>query len=172
MTDDPWLQFMQMQSPAQGLSLQEILGWDVQSMEDDEAFISWLFPLPEGCEIAPDAPVLTAMHFEAIKASPKLRKQIGINLDRVLRHWGIERQATRFLKGDNYEEQSGLWLCSLDHNHLRIERVLAFLALTGFQLLAHELFKFLNARMQDELLGKIGSVKDWAKALQRKGLGC
>lgn len=171
MTDDPWLQFMQLQSPTQGLSVQEILGWDVQSMEDNEAFISWLFPLPEGCEIAPDAPALSAVHIEAIKVSPKLRKQIGTNLDRVLLHWGIERQATQFLKGHNYEEQSGLWLNSLDHNHLRIERVLAFLTLTGFQLLAHELFKFLNARMQDELLGKIGSVKDWAKALQRKGLG-
>lgn len=82
-------------------------------------------------------------------------------------HWGIQRQAVDFFKAVNFETQSSLWLTEFDHNHLRITRVLAFLSMTGFGVVAERLYGFLHARLQDELFSKIGALKHWREAVKR-----
>ncbi|AYG48293.1 hypothetical protein DV532_28945 (plasmid) [Pseudomonas sp. Leaf58] len=136
-------------------------------LEFTHTYIQWLFPLPEVSTINPEAPVLTALHCEAVAISPLLKKQIGINLDLMLRHWGIQRQAVDFIKAANFDTQSVLWLTEFDHNHLRITRVLAFLAMTGFGVVAERLYTFFHARLQDELYNKIGALKYWRDAIRR-----
>ncbi|MDT8924711.1 opioid growth factor receptor-related protein [Pseudomonas taiwanensis] len=167
MTDDPWLQFMQSLSAPQGHALRDIQAFDHDQLEFTHTYIQWLFPLPEASTINPEAPVLTALHCEAVAISPLLKKQIGINLDLMLGHWGIQRQAVDFLKAANFDTQSVLWLTEFDHNHLRITRVLAFLAMTGFGVVAERLYTFLHARLQDELYNRIGALKYWRDAIRR-----
>ncbi|KQN62160.1 opioid growth factor receptor-related protein [Pseudomonas sp. Leaf58] len=167
MTDDPWFQFMQSLSAPQGHALRDIQAFDHDQLEFTHTYIQWLFPLPEVSTINPEAPVLTALHCEAVAISPLLKKQIGINLDLMLRHWGIQRQAVDFIKAANFDTQSVLWLTEFDHNHLRITRVLAFLAMTGFGVVAERLYTFFHARLQDELYNKIGALKYWRDAIRR-----
>lgn len=170
MTDDPWLQFMQSASAPHGHSLPDIHQYDDQQLEDVHTFIQWMFPLPEASDINPEAPLLTATHCEAVNVSPMLKKQVGTNLDLMLRHWGIHRQAMVFTKAENFEIQSELWITKFDHNHLRISRVLAFLVLTGFGGVAQRLHTFMYARLQDALYNKIGAYKYWQEALNRQPL--
>lgn len=74
MTDDPWFQFMQSLSAPHGHALRDIQAFDHDQLEFTHTYIQWLFPLPEASTINPEAPVLTALHCEAVTVSPLLKK--------------------------------------------------------------------------------------------------
>ena len=45
---------------ARGRSLDEVLAWDDERLEDVHDYIQWLFPLDEPSQFTPHAPLLTA----------------------------------------------------------------------------------------------------------------
>ncbi|HEY7765202.1 MAG TPA: opioid growth factor receptor-related protein [Aestuariivirgaceae bacterium] len=91
---------------------------DVIALEDEQLesihdYIQWLFPLPEASAFNPLAPVLSSSDIEALRLAP-IAKQ------------NLERAGTRMLL---FYKRTTHWLTAMDHNHLRITRIIRCLAL-------------------------------------------
>lgn len=170
MTQDRWLLFMQQQLAPHGFLLAQIQGFSSFELEDNHDFIQWLFPCPEPSKVNPEAPLLTAIHCEVIHISKGMKREVGKNLDLMLGHWGIERLGGTFARAENFDLNSRYWCCPIDHNHLRITRVLTFLMLTGFPSVANALFDFLYQELLQEVLMDIGALAYWSQALRLEPL--
>lgn len=170
MTEDRWLLFMQQQLAPHGYLLNQIQAFTSFDLEVEHSYIQWLFPCPEPSKVNPEAPLLTPIHCEVIQLSKGLRRDIGRNLDLMLKHWGIKRTGTKMEKGDNFEEGSRYWCTPIDHNHLRITRVLTFLTLTGFSSVAVALYDFLYQELLMAVLTDIGALAYWTQALRLEPL--
>jgi len=106
---DPIHAFLRGDAPdAAGRRLAEVLAFDDARLEARHDFIQWLFPLPEPSRAVPGSPVLDAAQAAAIRADPKALEGLRAALSRMGRFY----------------EATDHWLVPLDHNHLRITRIL------------------------------------------------
>ena len=161
---------MQQQLAPHGYLLAQIQAFSSFDLEFHHDFIQWLFPCTEPSKINPDAPLLTAMHCEVIQISRGMKKEVGRNLDLMLGHWGIERLGSTFQRAENFDTGSRYWCCPIDHNHLRITRVLTFLMLAGFKGVANALYDFLYVELIQAVLLDIGALPYWTQALKLEPL--
>ena len=100
-------------SDHRGRNISEVLNFDNGALEAVHDYIQWLFPLPETSAFNPFAPVLTASDIEALKRSPRVQES-------------LEKATARMLQ---FYRQNTNWLTAVDHNHLRITRIIRSLAL-------------------------------------------
>ena len=130
--------------------LADVLAFDDGRIEAVHDFIQWLFPLPEASRAVPGSPVLADAEAAAIRADPRALAGLRSGLARM----------TLF-----YVETDG-WLVSLDHNHLRITRIIAAVR----NLLGREEAAALHAVVaaRDAAAGtrvNRGSLHHWIRAL-------
>ncbi len=92
-----------------GRRLADVLAFDDAQIEAVHDFIQWLFPLAEASRAVPGAPVLNTAEAAAIRGDPQAQAGLRAGLERM-RH---------FYAGTDH------WLTGLDHNHLRITRIIA-----------------------------------------------
>ena len=92
-----------------GRLLADVLAFDDARIEAVHDFIQWLFPLAEASRAVPGAPVLTPAEAAAIRADPQARAGMEAGLERMARFYA----------------ETDRWLVGLDHNHLRITRIIA-----------------------------------------------
>jgi hypothetical protein len=114
-----------------GRRIDDILAFSDPELETVHDFIQWLFPLPEASAFNAFAPILAADDIAAVRESP-LAKQ---NLDRA---------AERMLR---FYRNSDHWLSPVDHNHLRITRILRSLGLLVNRARAEQFLSAIEARV-------------------------
>ncbi|UHC13729.1 hypothetical protein LRS73_14070 [Methylobacterium currus] len=134
-----------------GRSLAEVLAFDDARIEGVHDVIQWLFPLAEPSRAVPGAPVLGAAEAAAIRADPAARAGFLAARDRMLRF---------------YAGTDG-WLTALDHNHLRITRILTALRdLAGLE--EAKAFHAAVLRLNDRAGSPVnpGSLEYWRKAVE------
>ncbi len=143
---DPILDFYRGSPDARGRTLDEILAWDDERLEDVHDYIQWLFPTSRRSDYNPFAPVLTESTIAAFRADPALRARLRDSFLRMLRFYGFEVLVVRghelVRRAANWPVRSPLWLGPGDHNHLRITRILDSLSTLG---LVAEATAFLRA---------------------------
>ena len=93
--------------------IEDILNFDDEDLEAAHDYIQWLFPLAESSAFNRFAPVLSSQDIAMLKHSEVARRNT------------IEA-AARMLAF--YKRQSH-WLTAINHNHLRISRIIRSLAL-------------------------------------------
>lgn len=116
-----------------GRTMDEILAWDDDRLERVHDYIQWLFPIPSGSGVNPDAPVLDPTTAAEAARSPD---RILRALDRMLAFYGFARD------GDEIGPHDGVrrpWMAPRDHNHLRLTRILTHLREVGLHPLARSL---------------------------------
>jgi len=94
-----------------GRRLSDVLAFDDARIEGVHDFIQWCFPMAEASRAVPGAPVLAAGEAEAIRRDGQAKA-------------GFEAATARMARF--YTDTSG-WLRPMDHNHLRITRILTAL---------------------------------------------
>ncbi len=100
----------------QGRLAADVLGYSDERLEEVHDYIQWLFPLPTRSGAQPEAPVLTQVEIEAIRADRSAQDTLKRAAERMLRFY----------------QDAHWWLTSYDHNHLRITRIIHSLRiLTG-----------------------------------------
>lgn len=115
-----------------GRRFDDILTWDHRRLEMVHDYIQWLFPLPEASRFNPDAPLLTAEHIAAFRGEAGLRDRALRALDLLLNFLGLRREGGVISRGENFALRSPNWLEPINHNHLRLTRIILFLRHTGF----------------------------------------
>jgi hypothetical protein len=115
---------------AAGRSIQEIWAWDHRRLEMVHDFIQWLFPLSEPSRFNPEAPLLSAADVAAFRTDADLQARARRSLDLMLEFFALERKEGTIARAGHFAERAH-WLQPLNHNHLRLTRVLLFLRHAG-----------------------------------------
>ncbi|KAL8743153.1 MAG: hypothetical protein Q9190_004463 [Brigantiaea leucoxantha] len=155
-----------------GRNLSTILSWSDDELEFCHDYIQNLFPLPERSPINPSAPVIDRRTFEAFRSNHELRGRLRESLDRILRFYGFEMQATisgqvLVTKGPNFLKAAGKWVTRFDHNHLRITRIIRSCRVLGLEEEAITFFQALTDVYEDKGSVSPRSVQFWARAAKR-----
>ena len=96
-----------------GLSIASFWAFTDDELENTHDFFQWAFPLDEPSNAVPSSPVLTKAEVKEISGDP----EVGIIMVKA---------ASRYR---DYLRRKKHWVCSHNHNHLRITRVIKSLRL-------------------------------------------
>ena len=130
--DSKLIAFYRGQAPdAAGRAIADIWSWDHRRLEMVHDYIQWLFPLPEASRFNPDAPLLSAADIKAFRESPDLQARVRKSLDVMLDFFGLSRSGAVITRAA--KSSAAHWLEPLNHNHLRLTRILLFLRHAGLQ---------------------------------------
>jgi hypothetical protein len=118
-----------------GRYLREILEWSDQELESVHDYIQWLFPLREPSAFNPRTPLLDDAVMGEFRRSGELQRNVLASFERMLRFYGFELAAAEedcvVQRAANFSERARVWLTPMNHNHLRITRILKCLRLVG-----------------------------------------
>ncbi|KAI1640732.1 opioid growth factor receptor conserved region-domain-containing protein [Biscogniauxia mediterranea] len=162
---------------ARNRTLDEILAWSDARLESQHDYIQTLFPLPEGSMFSFAAPVVdeqTFLYWRG-RGGDDLKDGVRRALERMLRFYGFEVRwhpvVTIAAAAEEEEEEEedrkagfARWVRPLDHNHLRITRIIRSLRVLG---LADEARAFYDALVETHAThGRIGrsSLGYWRRA--------
>ncbi len=122
-------------------TLQSILQWSDDKLEQTHNYIQWLFPTKNPSDYNPNAPTLNDDTIKTFKKDPHLKAKLLRSLDRLLQFYGLRREHTsnkiyRISHGTNsFKQRKKQWLTrpggQPNHNFLRISRILSSLSLLG-----------------------------------------
>jgi hypothetical protein len=151
-----------------GRTLESILAWDDRRLEMVHDYIQWLFPLPEASRFNPDAPRLTSVEAALFRSDPVLADSVLRALDRMLAFYGLIRTGDVIVRGPAFASRGPVWLTPLNHNHLRLTRMLLSLGYLGRPALARALHACLADIAQREGAQAISSRtrQFWSDALR------
>jgi hypothetical protein len=131
---------------SEGRTLEEILNWGDEDLEDVHDFIQWLFPLPEPSGFNPHAPLLSADDIRAFRGDALLQANLRRSFARILRFLGlIETLDGGIVDGDHFAGRAGEVWAHPNHNWLRVTRILRSLTLLGEGEKARSLYAWLEA---------------------------
>ncbi len=116
---------------AAGRGIADIWAFDRRRLEMVHDFIQWLFPLPEASRFNPDAPLLTFADIAAFRTDPALQARVLRSLDLMLDFLGLTRDGATITRARHFAVAARGWLEPLNHNHLRLTRILLFLGQAG-----------------------------------------
>ena len=114
---------------AAGRTIDDVWAYDAKRLEMAHDFIQWLFPLPEPSRFNPDAPLLIPNDIAAFRTDAGLRARAVRSLDMMLRFYGLGREGDAVMRGPGFANAH--WLTPLNHNYLRLTRILMFLRHVG-----------------------------------------
>jgi len=132
-----------------GRTLAAIVAWPDDSLEDVHDFIQWLFPLPERSGANPAAPVLDRTTIETFHATAAMRDRLRRSFQRMLRFYGLQWNNNAVERAPNFAARAQNWLWPMNHNHLRLTRILRSLRLLGLEAESAALFRALEAIHHD-----------------------
>ena len=129
-----------------GRRLEEIWCWDNEQLEECHNYIQVLFPNREPSGVTPRAPVLNSETIDAFRRDERLRENLATSLDMMLRFYGLEYDAAtgRVEKRADFARRAANWIHPLNHNYLRMTRILKCLAALGLEGRAQALFRCLE----------------------------
>ena len=120
-----------------GRTLDEILAWPDETLEEVHDYIQWVFPTVARSRVNTLAPLVTSATTAAFAASPELREKLRAALDRMLSFYGLRRSASGDgrtvieMDPSRFPDRAAIWLRPFNHNHLRLTRIMQSLDALG-----------------------------------------
>ena len=120
----------------EGRKLEDIWIWQRDRLENVHNYIQWLFPLPEPSRFNATAPILNEEVIQAFLSHTELRQRLFRSFKLMLDFYGLQCVTSKELgvqisKAANFISRKPFWLRPMNHNHLRITRILRSLTLLG-----------------------------------------
>jgi hypothetical protein len=132
-----------------GRTLAEILAWNDDHLEAVHDFIQWLFPLPEPSGANPTAPILDPATITTFRASLAMRERLRASYERMLKFYGLRlipgKSPLVIERTPDFAARAQNWLWPMNHNHLRLTRILRSTLQLGLEAESKALFHALNA---------------------------
>ena len=125
-----------------GRMIGDIWSWDHRRLEMVHDYIQWLFPLPEASRFNPDAPLLSPEDMQVFRRDAALQERVRKSLDLMLGFFSLSRTGAKVARSNGFA--AAHWLEPLNHNHLRLTRILLFLRHAGLEAEAGGLFACLE----------------------------
>ena len=151
-------------------SLSQILSWDNEKLERVHDYIQYLFPLPEPSPINPGAWTVNREVFDAFRSRVDLRDQLRKSLTLMGQFYGFKVIRPGSTSGDvslsfapeldrssphYFPDRAKVWVKPMNHNHLRITRIIRCLRVLGLETDAQNFYTICLevARRSEEALG-------------------
>lgn len=143
-----------------GVTLDQILGWDDANLEAMHNYIQWLFPLQTPSGPNPTAARLDQATMQTFQSDPVLKNQVLRSLRRMLSFYGLQMdEATRVMtRAPNFAARSAVWLSPHNHNFLRISRMIQSLHLLGLSDYSRSFYHIMENIYRHEGSGVIGDA--------------
>ena len=128
-----------------GRRLADIQAFGWQELEDAHDYVQWMFPLFERSRFQPHAPVLDEATAQRFRDDPRARQELRSSLGTMLEFYGLalsrehDDLRPRVVRGPEFERRSAVWLTPMNHNFLRLTRILSSLCVLGEAELARAL---------------------------------
>ncbi|KAA8900461.1 opioid growth factor receptor conserved region-domain-containing protein, partial [Sphaerosporella brunnea] len=131
---------------SRGRMLTEILAFPDNTLEYLHDWVQWLFPLPETSPFNSGAPVIDFATACAFRRSAALRAELRHSFLRMLAFYGFREDREGVVRIDalRWYRQAANWWMSMDHNHLRITRIIRCLRVLGLEKEAEAFFEALR----------------------------
>jgi Opioid growth factor receptor (OGFr) conserved region len=129
---------------SEGRTIEQIWAWDYSELEYVHNYIQWLFPLTEASNFNYEAPILIELDIKQFWSSETLKKQLLTSFKIILGFYGLQcvenNNSVSIGLAETFEIRKQEWLQWVDHNHLRITRILKSLKLLGLEQYAQATF--------------------------------
>jgi len=152
------LAFFRGETDDRGRTLDAILRWNRERLEDTHDYIQWLFPLRDRSGANPSAPTLSDADIDAFHTDPALQAQLLRALRMMLQFYGLQLLDTippQVTRRDDFNAIAPAWIEPGNHNFLRLTRILKCLRTLGLGSHADAMFAALQA-IYDEHGAAIG----------------
>ena len=153
-----------------GVTLNQILGWDDAQLESVHNYIQWLFPLDRATPHNPTAPILDSDTIQAFRGDTALKSQLLRSLRRMLAFYGLQmNEATKVIsRAPSFNARAAVWLINPagHHNFLRITRIIHSMNCLGLVDYSTSLLTIMRDIAQREGNGIISqaTLNFWANA--------
>ncbi len=133
-TTKEYIQFIRGGTTSHGMTFEEIMNYTDRDLEDDHAYIQWIFPLAAPSQFNPDAPVI---NIAELQNYPEAKEAMLRSYEKITKFWGlysdpIDRKRLILLNG---------------HNGLRFSRFLQSMVYHGHENLAEETLEKVKANL-------------------------
>lgn len=133
---------------SKGRTIQQIWTWNFEDLECVHDYIQWLFPISEKSYFNPNAPVLDEKVIQTFQKDCELQANLLKSFTVMLHFYGLHlinlQGKVGVEKSDNYLERKQEWINLLNHNYLRITRILKCLIALGLSREAQTFYKCLS----------------------------
>jgi hypothetical protein len=148
----------------------QAFGWD--ELEQAHDYVQWMFPLFERSRFQPHAPVLDEATAQRFRDDPRARQELRTSLGTMLEFYGLtlargeDDMRPRVVRGPDFERRSAVWLTPMNHNFLRLTRILTSLCVLGEAALARAVLVCLEeiAREHGDTIGD-ETLAHWRSAV-------
>ena len=138
----------------EGYSLDEIMNFDGNQLEQCHSYIQWLFPLDEPSFAVPSSPILNKHQIEEIRDNTDIQDKVIEALNLMIKFYRFGESGTKH------------WTSPRNHNYLRLTRMIKSLKLLGLQEHANSLYEKLCEEYEGNRY-KIGEITKeyWDEAI-------
>jgi len=161
----------------EGYSINDILKFSDEKLEDNHCYIQWIFPLPERSKAVPGSPFLRQADINEFNDSGVLQSKMIELFYRVAGFYGLgvqidpetEAMTIKVMPSDGlFEKKTANWLTPHNHNFLRISRIIRSLKLAGLEQWAQGFYKCM-CEIYENNKTTIGPVTKqfWDKAIEK-----
>ncbi|KAM3416679.1 Opioid growth factor receptor [Cercospora zeina] len=154
----------------EGRNLDEILNFDDYELEGHHDYIQVIFPLPERSPINPSAPKITKEVRDAFRRDELLRDNLFRAFARMASFYAFDVSGTpadpTLTPKTNFEKLAReTWRTRMDHNHLRITRIIRCMRILGLEKAASDFYEALCANEGGKVASR--SLMYWERAAKR-----
>lgn len=146
-----------------GHRLEQIWAWPNSKLEGVHDYIQWLFPTDEPSNFNPDAPLLDGTDLQAFRVIECLKGKLSKSFDVFLKFLGLALEDGQIVLGPDFLERKEVFE-GVNHNWLRISRVIRSLRLLGLDREAEVFFAFLGRLHTEHGLISPDTMKFWEAA--------
>lgn len=149
-----------------GRSISDIWSMSMDELEYTHDYIQWIFPTNQKSKANKDSVVLTKEMIDFIKVSPEIQNNIITSFILMTKFYGFDyNEYDKTLKVEIPTNEMK-WISPLNHNFLRITRIIKSLRLCGREDLAERFYTAVDDVTYNHRYCDI-SRKYWKKALNK-----
>lgn len=126
-----------------GHRLEQIWEWPHKTLEGCHDYIQWMFPTDQPSQFNADAPLIDSTDIRAFEVFPQLRPRLKKSFEVFLDFLGLRWDDGTVALAPNFNERKEVFE-GVNHNWLRITRVIRSLSLLGLRAEATAFYNFLE----------------------------
>lgn len=150
-----------------GRTVLDMIAMTDRELESHHDIIQWMFPLHETSSVNPDCPLVDEQSASVLKENIDARQRMHEMITRFGRFLGFELDEDgKFLPDPSLASNRDNWHSSMNHNHIRITRVIRSLRLFGFEREAKTFYEAVSQSAIESQCVTDRTLAYWKQALE------
>lgn len=150
-----------------GRSVLDMIAMTDRELESHHDIIQWMFPLHETSSVNPDCPLVDEHSAHVLRENIDAHQRMHEMITRFGRFLGFELDEDgQFIADPSLASNRDNWHSPMNHNHLRITRVIRSLRLFGFEKEARAFYEAVSKSAVQSQCATERTLAYWKQALE------